>query len=142
MTGNAAKKTPKIDARDDVLALALAKGLTRAEAAGEAGVAERTVYRKIADPAFRALVAGYRKAMINEAFGELARSSGAAFRVLSKLLTNPDPAVQLRAAWVIGRLLVNVGKYSDIDDRLTEIESRLDANGGMPEGRHTRGDDR
>ena len=110
--------------KDDLLALALAQGKTQAEAAKEAGIHERTVRRKLADPAFKALVAEHRRRMAEQAYGVLSRAASKAFRQLDALIDDHNPKVALMAARTIGRLLVSVGSYTELADRLAALEQR------------------
>src|SRR5436309_1649748 len=74
------------DPKTDKLALALARGMTRADAAKEAGMGLRTAYTRLSDPAFRQLVSDHRKRLLDEAAGLLADATGEAVAVLRKLL--------------------------------------------------------
>ncbi len=57
---------------DAALIAALATGATRQEAAKAAGISETTVYRRLADPAFRRRVNDARSELIDAAVGRLA----------------------------------------------------------------------
>jgi transposase len=52
--------------------LALARGLSRADAAEAAGVGERTIYRWLDDDAFRAQITRERGRLLERAVGRLA----------------------------------------------------------------------
>jgi HEAT repeat protein len=115
--------------KDDRLALALARGATRAEAAREAGCSERTCYVRLSDPGFRALVGRHRKRLVDEAFGVLAKVAAPAFRELNLLLRDEDPKIRLSAARAIGVLLVRIGSYHAIDERISAVEEALKMRG-------------
>jgi hypothetical protein len=112
-------------AKDEILAFALASGMTQVEAALQAGVVDRTVRRKLQDPSFRALIADHRRRMVDQAFGTLVGSSNEAFKVLRRLLDDPSPATQLAAAKAIGALVVSIGSYHSLEERIVAIEARL-----------------
>src|SRR5204863_65773 len=63
---------------DAALVAALAAGSTIRDAAKTAGVAERTVYRRLEDPGFRQRVNNARAELIAHAVGKLAEASTAA----------------------------------------------------------------
>jgi hypothetical protein len=113
--------------KDDQLAFALAKGLTRVKAAAEAGVSEKTCYVRLRDPAFRALVKSYRTRMMDESLGTLTRSSAKAFKRLDSLLRNADVSVQLAAAKCLAVLLVRVATAHALDERPSTVEDRIEA---------------
>jgi hypothetical protein len=118
-------ETAAFSAKDERLALALARGLTRSDAARECSVGKRTIYTKLTDPKFRELVAEYRGQLLDVAIGLLADASAVAVAMLIKLLEDPKPEVQLRAACSILDQRISLGKFADIDDRLAEIERRM-----------------
>ena len=60
------------------LIAALAGGATVQAAAEQTGMAERTVYRRLEDPAFKARVSEARSEMLSRAVGNLADCSTAA----------------------------------------------------------------
>lgn len=81
---------------------ALAGGMTVSEAAEAAGMAERTAYRRWAQPEVRREVAALRAVVLQEAIGRLTVGSTRAAEVVLGLLESQDEKVRLAAA---GRLV-------------------------------------
>jgi hypothetical protein len=115
------------DARDDRLALLLAKGSTRASAAKELGMGLRTVYTKLSDPAFKQLVNETRGRMLDEAFGQLVEAGSGAIAVLKAVMgdTAQPGSTRLRAACEIIDSMLKVGTFAELNERITELEKRL-----------------
>ena len=61
-------------------------------------MSERTVYRRLADPAFRQQVDAAREAIRETILTRLTEASGDAVSRLWSLLDNEDPEIQLKAA--------------------------------------------
>ena len=83
---------------DASLIVALAQGLTVAEAAAISGVAERTVYRRLGDAEFKFRIAEAQQAIVERAVGLLAEGTVHAVHTLRKLSTEGSEGVQLRAS--------------------------------------------
>jgi len=83
---------------DASLIVALAQGLTVAEAAAISGVAERTVYRRLGDAEFKLRIAEAQQAIVERAVGLLAEGTVDAVHTLRKLSTEGSEGVQLRAS--------------------------------------------
>jgi hypothetical protein len=113
------------ETRDDVLALALARGATRQEAGRIAGVSERTVYVRLSDQDFRLRVAGFRRAMIDGAIGKLATLADKAADVLGHLLDEEIPLIRLRAAASVLEQLTRIREHVELSERLEELERRV-----------------
>ena len=118
MAGSGRKST------DDLLAAALAAGKSTQDAATAAGVAERTVYRRLIDPAFKARVTELRGAMLATAAGRLADGMGEAASVLRALLTDADANIRFRAAGKLIELGVKVIELTDLEQRLAALEQQ------------------
>ncbi len=119
---------------DDLLAAALAAGKTAREAATASGVAERTVFRRLADDPFRRRVSELRAAMLGAAAGRLADTMTSAADVLRALLTDPDPDVRHRAAVKVIELGAKLGELTDLERRIAELEAATDAPKGVTDG--------
>jgi hypothetical protein len=108
--------------RDDALTLALARGLSNAEAAAEAGVSERTVGRRKAAPAFLARVRELRAGLVEWAAARLADGMVEAADTLGGLLTAESEATRLGAA----RSLIELGAKRrdslELEERIAELE--------------------
>ena len=113
---------------DELLAQALAQGRTRAAAARVAGVSERTVYNRLADPDFRRLIGKYRRVIVDGSVGTLARFGKRAAAVLGKLLDGDNPTTQLRAACAILQSLTNLREHAEMAERLEAVEARINEN--------------
>jgi hypothetical protein len=121
------KKQPTADfnPRDERLALLLARGVRRVDAAREVGCGERLVYTRLGDPAFRALVAALRARMLDEACGKLADLAGEAIDTLRGLLKAEGEATRLGAARSLLSSLIDVQGHMELAMKLAELEKRL-----------------
>ncbi len=79
---------------DSELITALASGSTVRDAAKSAGVAERTVYRRLQDAEFRSHVQEARKVMFERALGAVASAGVSAAQKLKALLNANSENVQ------------------------------------------------
>lgn len=105
---------------------ALAAGAT-IEAAAQAGaVAERTVYRRMDDPAYRAEIARQRQTAIDRALGRLASASASAVDVLVELAASAESeTVRLKAADRAIAHVIALHDHVAVLDRLEELEAQL-----------------
>src|SRR5260370_40593190 len=83
----------------DALLMALACGASTEIAARKAGVSERTLYRRLAEPSFQQQLAALRADMVQRSAGMLTAAALEAVKTLVELL-NPaqPPAVRAGAA--------------------------------------------
>lgn len=115
---------------DDLLVAALASGKSVKDAACEAGVSERTAFRRLEQTDFVRRVAELRGRMVESAAGRLAAAAGAACDRLTKLLNAESEGVQLGAARLILEQAVRLREVVDLERRLAALEeacSRRDA---------------
>ena len=70
---------------ETILVTALANGATVAQAAVQAGVSERTVYRHLQNPAFKVLIQALQDESLRQATAMLSTASAAAVRALIAL---------------------------------------------------------
>ncbi len=85
---------------DAALIAALVTGATRQEAAKAAGVGESTVYRRLADPAFRRRVSAARSELIDAAVGRLADATTEACQTLRRGASSSSPtSTTSRLSW-------------------------------------------
>jgi hypothetical protein len=111
---------------DAPLIAALAGGATVQDAAEVAGVAPRTVHRRLEDPAFRQSVANARTELIARAVGSLAESASEAASTLRALLgAETPPAVRLGAARSVLDLVVKLREHDELAERIAALEGRL-----------------
>ena len=114
---------------DHILVPSLARGETIARAASQAGLSERTVYRRLHEPEFRAQVDGARAELFDQAAGRLAGAAEAATDCLIALLDAEAETVRLGAARALWNQLVRVREVSEFERRLETIEGTLQSSG-------------
>lgn len=85
-------------AGDPVLVVALARGATVAAAAVEAGLSERTAWRRLADPEVRRCVAEAQAALLQQAVAALAEAATQAVETLVAVMDCDDPRAATAAA--------------------------------------------
>lgn len=113
---------------DDALLMALACGATVENAARQAGIAPRTVHRRLADAAFRQRLQGLRADMVQRTGGALTAASTEAVRTLVDLLkSTTPPAVRLGAARAVLEISMKVREMTDLEARLTVLERQYAA---------------
>lgn len=117
---------------DEHLAARLAAGARVADAARQAGVSERTAYKRRADPVFRQRVQELRSAMIAAAVGKLADGMDEAAAKIRELVQSKDEKVALAAATKLLELGLKGSDAVNVDERLTDLE-KLTAE-GAPNG--------
>jgi len=107
-----------------VLLAALAGGATHQEAATQAGVSLRTVYRRLENAAFRRQLAGARGDLIKRAIGRLAAACSAAAATLAMLLRADSESVRLAAAKPILELAVRMRESEELEARISVLEDQ------------------
>lgn len=108
---------------DDQLIALLAGGATNADAAKSAGISERTVYRRMQDPAFRQRVTEARASLIERAVAQLAASASQAVSTLTDLLGfEYPPAQRVSAARSILELGVKLRESVELEQRIAALE--------------------
>jgi type II secretory pathway component PulF len=110
---------------DAALIVALAKGLTARSAATEAGLSERTVYRRLQDPAFRQAVDAARSQLVSETLGRLISSGVSAAATLQALLKARSEHVRLGSARAILELTQRYREADELERRITALEQAL-----------------
>jgi hypothetical protein len=105
-----------------LVALALATGKTRAEAARAARVSEATVTRRRRDPAFRALVNEIRTRMVDEAIGKLTDALSKSAGRLAALVDSEDEQTALRAARSVLDSAIRLREFADLAGRVEALE--------------------
>jgi hypothetical protein len=122
MAGNVRKTS------DERLLLALACGATQAKAAQEAGVTERTVRRRLAEPAFRKRLFQVRGEILERASGALTAAALKAVQTLLALQeTNQPGTVRLGAARAILEMCLRVREVAEIEVQIAELQAQVDA---------------
>lgn len=108
---------------DDRLIVELAAGRTAQEAAVAAGVGSRTVFRRLADPAFQERLSNARKDLLSGAMQTLAESSGAAVATLVKLLDSEADSIRLGAARAILDAGLKLRQAVELEERIRRLEA-------------------
>ena len=108
----------------------LACGATVESAARAAGVAERTVYRRLADARFRAEIVKAQAEMLQRATAMATAASAESVKTLLELqgAGNP-PQVRLGSARAMVEACLKLRLNADIEQRLAAVETRQ-AQGG------------
>jgi len=112
---------------DSAILAALAGGATAAEAARAAGVSERTVRRRQAEPSFADDLDEARRALLRTALDRLSAAATTAVDTLSILMdAEVAPSVRLGAAKAVIELGSRLRAEQELSDRLLAIEEHLD----------------
>lgn len=111
---------------DRILIASLASGKSTQLAAAEAGVSERTVYRRLEEPEFRRNMVASRGRMVDYLTNRLAEASNNAFERLQILLTADSEHVQLGAARAILDQMLRLRNMVEFETRLTRVEELCD----------------
>ena len=116
---------------EEPLILALACGATVEAAARQCNVSERTVYRRLKEPAFQARVQEARGEMVKRSAGMLTAAAGASVQTLLSLQKDSaPPAVRLGAARAVIELGVKVRELADLETRIAALEEQAGITGG------------
>jgi lambda repressor-like predicted transcriptional regulator len=104
----------------------LAAGSTVAAAAKTAGVAERTIRRWLAEPAFKSEVDAARAQMVSDALGRLSDSATAAARALRAIVEDNQmpPGVRVSAARNILEMGTRLRESVELEQRIAALEGR------------------
>jgi hypothetical protein len=113
---------------DAALVVALACGASPESAAQKAGLSVRTVYRRQADPAFRAQVNEVRADMVRRAASLFTAASMPAIKTITTLQESANSeAVRLGAARAIIELGCKLRETVELMERLAALEARLES---------------
>jgi hypothetical protein len=111
---------------NDALLLALAAGQTVRDAARSAGLGERTVRRRLADPNFRRRVAELRGEMVDRALGRATDGMSEAADMLRRLLRAKRENIRLGAARSLLEFGVRLRESVELEARLAAVEKHLE----------------
>ena len=109
---------------DLVLVLALASGLTNRQAAERAGISERTVARRLADPEFQRQISEAKAATLSQTVAQLTAAGLAAVTTLVRLLDADSESAQLGAARSILELGTKLRESYELEQRITALEAQ------------------
>jgi hypothetical protein len=113
---------------DADLLLALACGATPENAAQKTGFGLRTVYRRLAEPAFRARVQEARTEMVRRVAGMLTAAGIGSIKTFTTLQESAvSDSVRLGAARAIIELGCKVRDSVELIERLAAVEARLES---------------
>jgi thiamine phosphate synthase YjbQ (UPF0047 family) len=123
MNENGRKITPK-----QVQAIqALLTTPTITAAVEKAGIAERTIYRWLADADFQAALTEAESALLRDIQRELLSKSTAAVEEMERVMHNAEAdGTRLRAAQLILEYAAKLRSQAITEERLADIESRLE----------------
>lgn len=110
--------------------IAMASGQSTAAAARAAGVSERTAFRRLADPDFRAALHAVRSEQLQAALGQLLDASSEAVSTLRRLMMEAPPATQLGAARAILEFGPTFLENVAYETRLRALEEDRQETGG------------
>jgi hypothetical protein len=111
---------------DSTLLLALACGATVEAAARQAGLSQRTVYRRLAQTEFRQRISALRADMVQRASGALTAAATEAVRTLLALQKDSvAAAVRLGAARAILEIGIKMREVADLEGRIAALEEQL-----------------
>jgi hypothetical protein len=112
------------------LALALARGVSAGKWARSNNVTEITAYRWAREPEVRKLVESFRRRMIDQAVGEMTKQTVWAARGIVALAKESESdTVRLRALRSIFSDMITASKYSGLEQRMCELEERVESTG-------------
>ena len=112
---------------NDVLVTALAGGTTVADAARNAGVSERTAYRRLESAEFRRRIDHVRAEIVGQAMGALTEAMTEAAGTLRRLLQAEREPVRLGAARSILEFGQRLRESVELEARIAAMESTLEA---------------
>ncbi len=110
---------------DAALIAALASGATVRDAAATARVGERTVYRRLDNPAFRRRVDEARAEIVARAVTKLSAASTEAVDALRALLSSEMDFARLGAARAILELGLKLREHEQLAERMAALEAQL-----------------
>jgi hypothetical protein len=113
------------------LQLILAQGFSVTAWARGAGVPRRTAYRWASQRKVRAAVAACRRRALDQAVGVMSRNATWAADQIVKLGESASSeSVKLSALRAVLNQTITVSKFAGLEERLTEVEEKLDERDG------------
>ena len=114
-------------AEEQALVTALAFGATVENAARKAGIGERTAYRRLADPDFRARLSQARQEAVVRTAGMLTGAAVGSVKTLVDLQQDASvpAAVRRGAARDVLEMAVKYRESAEMEQRVAAVEDRL-----------------
>jgi hypothetical protein len=110
---------------EDSLLLALACGATVEAAARQCDLSDRTIYRRLKEPAFRTRLQEVRADMVRRSAGMLTAAAASAVTTLLALQKDSvPPAVRLGAARAVLEIGIKVREMADLEARIAALEAQ------------------
>lgn len=97
------------------------------EGVKKAKISRDTFYDWYKEPVFKAEFNRQRQEVIDTATHELKMSAGDAVRTLRELLTSDEDTIRLRTAQILFDNILKFAELQDVQERLANIEARLEA---------------
>ena len=116
---------------DAVLAIYLSAGKSIREAAALAGVAERTVYRRLVQPEFRGKLAVLRGQMIDRLASRISGAGDEVFQKLHSLMEAESEPVRLGAVKTMLDQMIRLREAVEFESRLCQVEQLCDRKLGL-----------
>ena len=111
--------------------LLISQGLTLNDVAGQVGVSDRTLRRRLRDPQYQARIGQLRADYMAEAVSKLAHASTTAVDTLIELATSANSeTARLGAAKAILEYAVSVGENLEVRQRISALEEVLYSHSG------------
>lgn len=122
-TGMEKRLTPK--QKKTIFALLSTKNIT--SAAAKVGVGERTIYRWMGDPSFKAGLLSAEGEIIDQATRRLLTLHDQAINVFDQIMSNDacSPGTKLRAAQSILDYLLKLRELRNLESRLAALEEKV-----------------
>jgi hypothetical protein len=113
------------------LTLAIAKGTAVTTWARQNNVPRRTAFRWAREPEVKAAVERYRRRVLDRAVGRMTGGITWATRGIFDLAQGAaSESVKLAALRAVVSDMMTISKFGGLEDRMTRIEEKLDANSG------------
>jgi hypothetical protein len=109
------------------VALSLATGHTKREAALVGNVSESTVKRWTKKPAFQKRVSQLQSEIVTQALGKLTAATTAAADTLARLLSSKDERVSLEAARSVLTQYAKVREVAELNEEFEQMEHKFRA---------------
>ena len=121
------RNTGALSAKQAAVIAALLDSRTVTDASEKTGTPARTIYRWLADPAFKASLSAAEEGMIDEAVRRLLQLQQGALNALQDVLEAKDtpPSARVAAAGRVLDALLKLRELRVVEARLSAIEAQL-----------------